>query len=229
MKAIVTGDIGCYTLSVLPPLEVMDTCVCMGASIGTALGMKRAQSPDDRRPVVAVIGDSTFVHSGITGLIDAVYNGTAATICILDNSTTAMTGGQEHPASGKTLMGYAAPKLDLAALARAIGVEDVLVVDPYDLLAVENALTYATRTDKPSVIITNRPCVLRDRSQKPPKSSIALEMCTGCQVCFRIGCPAMESVKADDKLRARINADLCQSCGVCVQVCRFEAIGRPEE
>ena len=229
MKAIVTGDIGCYTLSVLPPLEVMDTCVCMGASIGSALGIRRAQSPVDRRPVVAVIGDSTFVHSGITGLIDAVYNGTAATICILDNSTTAMTGGQEHPASGKTLMGAPAPKLDLAALARAIGVEDVLVVDPYDLEAVEKALRYATRTDKPSVIITNRPCVLRDRSQKPPKSSVALEMCTGCQVCFRIGCPAIESFEADDKLRARINADLCQSCGVCVQVCRFEAIGRPEE
>lgn len=230
MRAVVTGDIGCYTLGVLPPLEVMDTCVCMGASIGNALGVKRAQSPDDQRPVVAVIGDSTFVHSGITGLIDAVYNGTAATICILDNSITAMTGGQEHPGTGRTLMGHIAPKLDLPALARAIGVEDVLEVDPYDLQAIEKALTYAVRTNKPSVVITNRPCVLKGKAEKPPKPSVAPDKCTGCGMCFRIGCPAIESVKTDDgKLRARINADLCQSCAVCMQVCRFEAIGREQE
>ncbi len=229
MRAVVTGDIGCYTLGVLPPLEVMDTCVCMGASIGNALGMKRAQSPDDQRPVVAVIGDSTFIHSGITGLIDAVYNGTATTICILDNSITAMTGGQEHPGTGRTLMGAVAPKLDLPALAKAVGVEDVLVVDPYDLSAVENALTYAIRTDKPSVVITNRPCVLKNKAERPPKPAVEPDQCSGCQMCFRIGCPAIESVKVDDKLRARINTDLCQSCGVCMQVCRFEAIGREQE
>lgn len=230
LKAIVTGDIGCYTLSVLPPLEVMDTCVCMGASIGTALGMKRAQPPDDKRPVVAVIGDSTFVHSGITGLIDAVYNGTAATICILDNSITAMTGGQDHPATGRTLMGQPAPKLDLYALAKAIGVEDVLAVDPCDLPELEKALTYAIGTDKPSVVITNRPCVLQDRAPKPPKPSVALDECTACGMCFRIGCPAIESVKGDDgKLRARINHDLCMSCVVCMQVCRFGAIRREQE
>ena len=225
MNAIVTGDIGCYTLSVLPPLEVMDTCVCMGASIGSALGMKRAMSPEDGRPVVAVIGDSTFVHSGITGLIDAVYNNTAAVICILDNSTTAMTGGQEHPASGRRLNGDHASKLDLVGLVRAVGVEDVLVVDPYDLSAVENALKYAVQTEKPSVIITNRPCVLKVRGPKPPAPSIDPARCSGCQLCLRIGCPALESVKTDEgKVKAQINADMCSRCGVCAQVCRLEAI-----
>lgn len=230
LGAIVTGDIGCYTLGVLPPLETMDTCVCMGASIGNALGIRRAQSPEDKRPVVAVIGDSTFVHSGITGLIDAVYNGTAATICILDNRTTAMTGGQDHPASGRTLDGRKAPRLDLAALAKTIGVEDVLVVDPYDLGAVENALRYAIQTDKPSVVITNRPCVLIDRKRRSGHPSVELDKCIGCRLCFRIGCPAIESVREEDgKLKARINPDMCNDCGVCVQVCRSEAINREQE
>lgn len=230
MGAVISGDIGCYTLGVLPPLESMDTCVCMGASIGNALGIRRAMSPSDNRPVVAVIGDSTFVHSGITGLIDAVYNGTAATICILDNSITAMTGGQHHPSSGKTLSGAIAPKLDLVALAKAIGVEDVLEVDPYDLDAVEKALRYAIRTDKPSVVITNRPCVLIDKKQRQAPPVVNEQKCTGCRLCFQIGCPAIESVSTDDgKLRARINPGLCTGCGVCTQVCRFGAIESEQE
>ena len=230
LKAIATGDIGCYTLGVLPPLESLDTCVCMGASIGTALGVKRAQPPDDKRPVVAVIGDSTFVHAGIPGLIDAVYNGTAATICILDNSTTAMTGGQDHPASGKTLRGEDAPKLDLAALAKAVGVEDVLVVDPYDLDALEKALRYAIRTKKPSVVITQRSCLLMDRASGRTVSIVDAETCNECGLCLRIGCPAIESLGAEgDKSKALINADLCTGCGVCIQVCRQAAIGRGQE
>jgi len=202
----------------------------MGASIGNALGVKRAMPADDERPVVAVIGDSTFVHAGIPGLIDAVYNSTAATICILDNSTTAMTGGQDHPASGKTLSGQDAPKLDLAALARAIGVEDVLLVDPYNLTAVENALKYTVQTEKPSVVIASRPCVLIDRRAKAHAAAVEVATCTGCQLCFRIGCPAIESVQMDDgKLKARVNADLCAGCGVCIQVCRAGAISREQE
>lgn len=228
MDAIVTGDIGCYTLGVLSPLEMIDTCVCMGASIGNALGMRRSMSPDDNRPVVAVIGDSTFVHSGITGLIDAVYNNTRAVICILNNSTTAMTGGQEHPASGRTLNGDIASKLDLPALVKSVGIQDVLEVDPCDLEAMENALRFAIRTDRPSVVITNRPCILKDKRAKEIAPEVS-PACTGCQVCFKIGCPAIESVRTDDgKLRARINSGLCTRCDVCVQVCRFDAIGRPE-
>ncbi len=229
LKAIVTGDIGCYTLSALPPLETMDTCVCMGASIGNALGIKRAMAPDENTPVVAVLGDSTFIHSGITGLIDAVYNSTAATICILDNSITAMTGGQENPSSGKTLMGTDAPRLDLAGLARAIGVEDVITVSPRDLHAVELALKYAIQTGKPSVVIAEGPCVLIDKSKatKLPPCVVKSDMCTGCQLCFRIGCPAIESRSGEDgKLYAQINANLCSGCSVCLQVCRSEAIER---
>lgn len=229
MKAIVTGDIGCYTLGVLSPLETIDTCVCMGASIGNALGMKRALPPDDEQPVVAVIGDATFVHSGITGLIDAVYNGTAVTICILDNRTTAMTGGQDHPASGKTLSGREAPMLDIPALVRAIGVEVVLEVDPYDLDAVEKALQYAIQTDKPSVVITNRPCVLIDRSPKPTPPTVNTDICTGCGLCVRIGCPAIEAIQIDGgKSKVRINPELCTGCDVCMQVCRFQAIRREQ-
>jgi len=197
----------------------------MGASIGNALGMKRAQPEDDKRPVVAVIGDSTFVHSGITGLLDAVYNGTAATICILDNSTTAMTGGQDHPASGKTLAGNDAPKLDLAALARVIGVEDVLVVDPYDQTAVEMALKYAIQTEKPSVVIAQGPCVLIDRKARKTASVVDVDKCNGCTLCLRTGCPALESIQVDGKLRVVVNTEMCAGCGVCIQVCRQDAIG----
>lgn len=229
LKPIVTGDIGCYTLGVLPPLAALDTCVCMGASIGNGIGMLRAQAPDDTRPVVAVIGDSTFIHSGITGLIDAVYNGTPITVCILDNRTTAMTGGQEHPASGKTLRGTEAPQLNLPGLVRAVGVEEVLEVDPYDLDAVEKALRYTTQCGKPAVIITTRPCVLKRGGARPEVFTVSLEECTGCQLCFRIGCPAIESVRGEDgKLKASINPALCNGCGVCFQVCRSGAIRRRE-
>lgn len=229
LKAIVTGDIGCYTLGVLPPLETMDTCVCMGASIGNALGIKRSQPSDDTRPVVAVIGDSTFVHSGITGLIDAVYNNTPVTICILDNRTTAMTGGQDHPASGKTLRGEDTYALDLPSLARAAGVEEVLVVDPYDLEAVERTLKYTTQLEKPSVVITSRSCMLKMK-QRPAPVVVNVDLCTGCKLCLRLGCPAIEfTTNEEGKVEAHINGTLCSGCGVCMQVCRAGAIGRTQE
>jgi indolepyruvate ferredoxin oxidoreductase alpha subunit len=228
LKAIVTGDIGCYTLGVLPPLEAMDTCVCMGAAIGNALGIKRAQSPDDKRPVVAVIGDSTFVHAGIPGLIDAVYNNTAVTVCILDNSTTAMTGGQDHPATGRTLRGEEASKLDLVALSKAVGVEDVLVVDPYDLEAVRNALSYTTQLEKPSVVITSRSCVLKTRGTNA-HAVVDTDLCSGCTLCLRIGCPALEiATGGDGKRVVQVNQTLCSGCGVCMQVCKVGAIRRRE-
>lgn len=141
-----------------------------------------------------------------------------------------MTGGQENPATGKTLSGQPAPELNLTALVRALGVDEVLEVDPYDLDAVERALRYAVQTEKPSVVITNRPCVLIDRKQRPKPPAVNLEKCTACGLCFRLGCPAIESVRGEDgKLRATINPQLCTSCDVCLQVCRFGAIEREEQ
>jgi indolepyruvate ferredoxin oxidoreductase alpha subunit len=228
LKAVVTGDIGCYTLSVLPPLEAIDTCVCMGASIGNAMGMKRAMPEDSDRPVVAVLGDSTFIHSGITGLIDAVYNNTPVTICILDNSITAMTGGQDNPSTGKTLMGEDAPALNLAALCRAVGVQDVLTVDPYNLDATEKALRYATGTGKPSVVITSRPCLLIKKAKRSAAPAVDKEKCTGCGLCLKLGCPAIETEEGEGRRKARINPDLCTGCNVCTQVCRLGAFGGTE-
>jgi indolepyruvate ferredoxin oxidoreductase alpha subunit len=228
VRAIVTGDIGCYTLSVLPPLETHDTCVCMGASIGVAIGMDKAMGQAQKRPIVAVIGDSTFVHSGITPLVDAVYNKAKITTIILDNRTTAMTGGQDHPATGRTLSGEATHALDLGALARAIGVEHVAVVDPYDLTALEKAIRAAIAFDGPSVVIPNRPCVLIDRSLWEPALVVDEDLCEACGLCFRIGCPGIEGVEAGGKKgrMAYINASMCTGCEICAQVCKFEAISR---
>lgn len=163
-KMTVAGDIGCYTLSVLPPLEIMDTCVCMGASITVAMGIEKATGRSDN--VVAVIGDSTFVHSGITGLIDMVYNKSKGTVIILDNATTAMTGRQDHPATGKTLMGEDTTRLSFFELAKTLGIEYVRNVDPYDLKELESVIDEATKLDKLAVIITNRPCVLLRREDR---------------------------------------------------------------
>ena len=160
LKAIVTGDIGCYTLGAMPPFEAMDTCLCMGASIGASLGMEKARGGDFARRVVAVIGDSTFAHSGITGLIDHIYNKSTGTVIILDNRTTAMTGHQDHPATGLTLGKQEAAKIDLAALVRALGVEHVRTVDPYDLRSLEQAVREEMGREEVSVIIASRACAL---------------------------------------------------------------------
>ncbi len=222
LKLIVTGDIGCYTLGGLSPLEGMDSCVCMGASIGMAHGAEKAV-PELRGRTVAVIGDSTFLHSGITGLLDVVYNNGNSTVIIVDNSTTAMTGHQEHPATGKTLMGGDASVVDLEALVRALGVQRVVTVDPLDLEKLTAAVKEEVEAPTPSVIIARRPCVLLKRQSGQPVK-VDQEACKGCKTCLKLSCPAI-SVK--DKL-CSVDAITCIGCGLCVQVCKFGALTAAE-
>jgi indolepyruvate ferredoxin oxidoreductase alpha subunit len=220
-KLTVTGDIGCYTLSVLPPLEIMDTCISMGASIGAAMGIEKATKRSDN--VVAVIGDSTFVHSGITGLVDMIYNKSKGTLIILDNETTAMTGRQDHPATGRTLMGEETVRLNLFELAKTLGVEYVRYVDPYNLDELDSVIEEAVKLDKLAVVITNRQCVLLKREASPKQAEAKLDVCIGCGLCLRIGCPAMSRVSAKDK-KVKIDSLLCNGCMVCAQICRQKAI-----
>ncbi|MHB0975954.1 MAG: indolepyruvate ferredoxin oxidoreductase subunit alpha [Candidatus Aquicultorales bacterium] len=219
-KVPVTGDIGCYTLSVLPPLEAMETCVCMGAGIGNALGFEKATG---RKDVVAVIGDSTFVHSGITPLVDMVYNGGAGTVVILDNRTTAMTGRQDHPGTGRTLLGEAAPELDFEALAKSLGVGYVKSVDAYNLEAVQKVLEEAIEYDGVSVVITKRPCVLIDKTKAVPFCVDA--SCTDCRRCLRLGCPSISKREGG----VDIDVSTCTGCGLCVALCTFNAIKRVDD
>jgi indolepyruvate ferredoxin oxidoreductase alpha subunit len=219
LKLRAMGDIGCYTLGAYPPLNAMDTCLCMGASLGNTLGLEKALGPDIEGRAVAVIGDSTFYHSGITPLIDIVYNKGKSTVVILDNQITAMTGHQHHPGSGKTLQGQPAPVVDLEALCRAVGVKHVRVVDPYDLPAVEAALREEVKRPEPSVIIARRPCVLMERRPPAPFAVLA-EKCNACKLCLRVGCPA---ISLKDSL-AVIDPLYCKGCAVCHQVCQKEAI-----
>ena len=220
-KLTVTGDIGCYTLSVLPPLEAMDTCVCMGASIGNAMGIEKATGRSDN--LVAVIGDSTFVHSGITGLVDMVYNKSKGTVIILDNDTTAMTGRQEHPGTGYTLMGEETERLDFPNLAKALGVGYVKEVDPYDLDALDTVIDEAVNLGELAVIVTNQPCLLLRREERSRIAQVDLDACTGCQLCMRLGCLAISSVSPDDR-KVEIDPTSCSGCMVCAQICRSEAI-----
>ena len=217
-KLTVTGDIGCYTLSVLPPLEIMDTCVDMGASIGAAMGIEKATNRSDN--VVAVIGDSTFVHSGITGLVDMVYNKSKGTVIILDNETTAMTGRQDHPATGITLMGEKTTRLDLFDLAKAIGVEYVRKVDPYDLDELSAVIDEAVSLDKLAVIITNRPCVLIRHEKNISIAEVDEELCKGCRLCIQLGCPAISF----SNKKSKIDPILCNGCMVCAKICHHGAI-----
>lgn len=229
-KAYVTGDIGCYTLGFMPPLSAMDTCVCMGASIGNATGVVKVVSEEERKKVVAVIGDSTFLHTGINGLMDMVWNNAPATVVILDNRITAMTGRQENPASGFTLMDQPTHRIDIPELCRVLGVKNVRTVDPYDLEGTRQALEEEMNRPEPSVIVTDRPCVLVKREgvfEKGPVLSVLEEKCTGCRACLKIGCPAIVWEAVDGKKgKARIDYLLCTGCDVCRQLCKFEAIGR---
>ncbi len=213
----VMGDIGCYTLAALPPLSAMDACLCMGASIGMAGGAERAQGREFSQKTVAVLGDSTFLHSGITSLIDAVYNRESVTVMILDNRITGMTGHQQNPASGKDIHGEPAPAVNLENLCAACGAESVRVVDPFDLKATERALREETARDGVSVIIARRPCALLMKTVTPP---YAIDGCKNCGACMKLSCPAIE--RRED--RVVINAALCIGCGMCAQVCPFGAI-----
>lgn len=218
LKLVVSGDIGCYTLGALAPLSAMDTTVCMGYSIGGALGMEKAD-PEIARRMVAVIGDSTFLHSGITGLLDVVYNQGTTTVLILDNRITAMTGQQENPASGKDLLGNPAPQVDLEALVKAIGVKRIRVTDPFDLAGLKVALKEEVAASEPSVIICRRPCVFVDPEPSRPAVSISGE-CTGCKACMQLGCPCLSY--SDRKVA--VDSNLCTGCALCVKVCKFNAI-----
>ncbi|MBC2581415.1 indolepyruvate ferredoxin oxidoreductase subunit alpha [Clostridium sp. DJ247] len=216
-----SGDIGCYTLAAFPPLNAMDTSICMGASIGMALGFEKARGKDFAKKSVAVIGDSTFIHSGITGLIDVVYNKGNTTVIILDNSITAMTGHQENPSTGYTLKGEPTIGIDFEALGRAIGIKRIQTVDAYDIFNFERIIKEETQAEEPSLIITKRPCVLLKRANEVRKTlSIKNNLCKGCKACLKIGCPAI--VFKDNK--AEINKVLCVGCELCTKVCKFEAI-----
>ena len=221
MDAVVTGDIGCYTLAALAPLSAMDTCVCMGASIGMGFGLAQTRATGDR-PVVAVIGDSTFAHSGLTGLLNAVYNGGDLTVVILDNRTTAMTGGQGNPVSGTLLDGTRAPALDLDATARALGASSVVRLNPMNLKRTEKVLREETARPGVSVVIAESPCALLLPRDPDAIFAVVGEACTACGACVDLGCPAITEEAATGK--AIIDAALCVGCAQCVQVCADRAI-----
>jgi indolepyruvate ferredoxin oxidoreductase, alpha subunit len=238
----VSGDIGCYTLGFLPPLSAMDACVCMGASVTMAHGMAKALGKKGEGKIVAVLGDSTFLHSGITGLLNTVYNKSHASVIILDNRTTAMTGHQENPASGRNILGEIAPAVDLEKLCKALGVARVVVVNPHDVEATRKVLKEEIAAPEASVIISRAPCVLLPEEVKRPKPVYFtnLDNCTGCTLCVQMGCPAIswtpltpeEAVahgyREKQKGFARIAEVQCLGCGQCAAVCKFDAITRKE-
>jgi indolepyruvate ferredoxin oxidoreductase, alpha subunit len=218
LKMVVSGDIGCYTLGSLQPLDGMDTCVCMGASISAGLGFEKG-NPELKGKVVSVIGDSTFFHSGLTGLADVVYNRGTTVTMILDNRITAMTGHQHHPGTGSTLKGEPTVALDIHAICLALGVRRVREADPFSLKELEQVIREEAAADEPSVIIVRRPCTLLD---KGPKDTyyIDQEKCITCGLCLKLGCPAI--VKEADVMT--VDQSLCVGCAVCVQVCKSDAI-----
>ena len=223
-KVTALGDIGCYTLGAVPPLAALDTTICMGASISGMHGFTKAGGAEDRK-VVAVIGDSTFMHSGMTGLVNMAYNESCGTVIIVDNSITGMTGHQQNPTTGFNLKGDPATKIDLETLCRAVGIRRVRVVDPYDLAQCDAAIKEETAVNEPSVIISRRPCALL-KYVKHSKPIIAdPDKCVGCKSCMKIGCPAISII---DK-KAKIDNTLCTGCGVCAQLCKLDALKAAKE
>ena len=219
-KCMVYGDIGCYTLGAVAPLNAMDLNVCMGASCSGLHGFNKAIGEEAESNSVGVIGDSTFIHSGMTGITDISYNMSNSTVIILDNSITGMTGHQQNPTTGKNLRGEPAGKVNLEALCRALGFNRVRVVDPYDLKAVEEAVTEELAAKEPSIIISRRPCVMIKGTVHKPPISVDESKCVGCKQCMSIGCPA---IAVKDK-KAHIDPTLCIGCKVCSQMCKFNAI-----
>lgn len=222
LKLVVSGDIGCYTLGAQPPLEAVDTTLCMGASISGLHGMNMVGDPEFAKKSVAVIGDSTFMHSGVTGLMNIVYNQSPSTVIILDNSITGMTGHQQNPATGLTLKGRPAPMLNIEAVCRAVGVSRVTVVDPNNMAECERVIREELNTPEPSVVIARRPCALLKYVKHEKPLVINSDKCVGCKMCLKIGCPAISMVDG----KAVIDSSICVGCGLCEQMCKLGCIER---
>lgn len=219
-KVTVSGDIGCYTLGAQAPLSAIDTTICMGASVSGLHGFNKANDGETEHKSVAVIGDSTFMHSGITGLANIAYNNSNSTVIILDNSITGMTGHQQNPTTGYNIKGDPATKIDLETLCRAVGINRVTVVDPFDLKKSEEVLKEELAADEASVIISRRPCALLKSVKHNPPFNVDSDKCKSCKSCMKLGCPAI-SMKAG---KAVIDATLCVGCGLCKDLCKFDAI-----
>lgn len=224
-KLTVLGDIGCYTLGAVAPLAAIDTTICMGASVSGLHGFNKASGGEGPGKTVAVIGDSTFMHSGVTGLINIAYNESNSTVIILDNSITGMTGHQQNPTTGFNLKGDPCTKIDLESLCHSVGIRRVRVVDPYDLAACDAAVKEELAADEPSVIISRRPCALLKYVKHPGPIEADTAKCVGCTACMKIGCPAI-SISAG---RAYIDSTLCVGCGVCTQLCKKGALSAKKE
>lgn len=220
LKMHAAGDIGCYTLGAVAPLSVVDTTICMGASISSLHGMEKAKGKEYVKNWVAVIGDSTFLHTGVNSLMNMMYNKATGTVMILDNSTTGMTGHQDHAATGKTLLGEPTYAIDIAALCRAMGVKNVVEVNAFDIAELEKVIREETAKDEVSVIITKSPCVLLDKSKKPLYIAHT-DRCKKCGMCMKPGCPAMTR---NEDGTVYIDDTMCTGCGLCATLCKFDAI-----
>ena len=219
-KVTVMGDIGCYTLGAVAPLAAIDSTICMGASVSGLHGFNKSNGGASDAKTACVIGDSTFMHSGITGLVNVAYNSSNSTVIILDNSITGMTGHQQNPTTGKNLKGDAASKIDLEALCRAVGINRVRVVDPYNLAECDSAIKEELAAAEPSVIISRRPCALLKYVKHNAPLKVDADKCKSCKMCMKIGCPAISMENG----KAKIDNTLCTGCGVCSQLCKFDAL-----